>query len=159
AIVFFLGKSFVEQEGKVRTEWEVDAGALLSTDEELGVELRSSLAKGNITVLQLVPAELEEEGFTYYDVEVQDRLFQMVEEGKSSERWTADLPLAILTPYGTASNGLYLDCETGMRTRVSYTVHVDNPGIPDFTAEAADLGGANLSRVHEFQLIGLVPGE
>ena len=159
AVIFFLGKSFVEQEGKVRTEWEVDAGALLSTDEELGVELRSSLAKGNITVLQLVPAELEEEGFTYYDVEVQDRLFQMVEEMKSSERWTADMPLAILNPYGTGSNGLYLYFETDMRTQVDYTVHVDDPDIPDFSAQAADLSGANITRAHEFQLIGLVPGE
>ena len=46
AVIFFLGKSFVEQEGKVRTEWEVDAGALLDTDEETGVELRPLLRAG-----------------------------------------------------------------------------------------------------------------
>ena len=158
-IVYCLGKNFVEQEGKVRTDWEVDAGALLDTDETLQVELRRSLAQANITVLQLVPTELEDEGFTYYDAGVQDRLHQMVEEMKGAEQWTADMPLAILNPYGTGSNGLYLYFETDMRTQVSYTIHVDKEGVSDFTATAADLSGAEYTRAHEFQMIGLVPGE
>ncbi|WP_417026311.1 aryl-sulfate sulfotransferase, partial [Candidatus Allofournierella excrementavium] len=112
-----------------------------------------------LKALQLVPQDIEDEDFTYYDEDVQERLYQMVQELKNNSdlEWTASMPLAILNPYGTGSNGLYLYFETDMATSVSYTVHVD--GLTDFTAEAADASGKDYTKTHEFQLIGLVPGE
>ena len=67
--------------------------------------------------------------------------------------------MAFLNPFGTGSNGLYLYFETDLPTRVEYTIHVDDERIPDFTATAADSSGDEYSTVHEFQMIGLVPGE
>ena len=65
----------------------------------------------------------------------------------------------MLNPFGTGSNGLYLYFETDMATKVTYTVHVEGSDISDFTADAADISGQEFTKTHEFQLIGLVPGE
>ena len=45
-----------------------------------------------------------------------------------------------------------------MATSVSYTIHVEDPDIPDFTAQAAEASGEEYTRTHELQLIGLVAG-
>ena len=79
--------------------------------------------------------------------------------GSADRQWTADAPLAVLNPFGTGSNGLYLYFETDLDTQVSYTIHVEDESIPDFTATAANSDGSAYSKVHEFQMIGLVPGE
>ena len=158
-IVYAVARGFVNSEREVRTAWEVDVGELLGRDGELELDLALAPVESNLTVLQLVPAEVEEEGFTYYDVSVQDRLARSLEKGKAGRSWTAEAPLAVLNPFGTGSNSLYLYFETDLPTQVSYTVHVDDPDIPDFTAAANSTGGREYARSHEFQLIGLVPGE
>ena len=112
-----------------------------------------------LRAIQLVPKDIEDEDFTFYDLEVQQRLEGALESVKQSMDWTVITPLAVLNPYGTGSNGLYLYFTTELDTQVSYTVHVDDPEVPDFTATAADASGEEYARTHEFQLIGLVPGE
>ena len=158
--VFVGAKYFVSQERAVRTVWQVDVGELLGKDRELGLELRQADVESDLTVLQFVPFEVEREGFTYYDIAVQDRLARAIEKAKArSQGWEAGAPLAVLNPYGTGNNGLYLYFTTDMATRVTYTVHVEREDIPDFTAVAAEASGETYTKVHEFQLIGLVPGE
>ena len=159
AAVFLFARYFVDQEGEVRTVWKVDTGALLGQDEELELEVRQAALESDLSVIQLVPSDVEEEGFTYYDISVQDRLAQSLEKAKSSGSWTAEAPLAVLNPFGTGSNGLYLYFETDLPTKVSYTVQSADGSAPDFTATAANGDGEEYSREHEFQLIGLVPGQ
>lgn len=108
-----------------------------------------------------MPKDIKSEGFTYYDQEVQNRLYNTIEELKVSPdiSWTATQPLAILNPYGTGSNGLYLYFKTDLETKVNYTIHVEGGEILDFSAEASDISGKEYTRTHEFQMIGLVPGE
>lgn len=161
AVVLFVAKQFVAQEHEVRSVWRVDVGELLGQDEELELELCQAALESDLTVIQLVPFEVDEEGFTYYDTSVQERLAQALEQAKHSgdAEWSADAPLAVLNPFGTGSNALYLYFETERSTQVSYVIHVDNPDIPDFTATAANADGSDYSRTHEFQIIGLVPGE
>ena len=158
-IVYAVARGFVNSEREVRSAWEVDVGELLGRDEELGLDLAQAPVDSSLTVLQMVPSEVEETGFTYYDTAVQERLAQALEKGKGSRSWTAEAPMAVLDPFGTGSNSLYLYFETDLPTQVSYTVHVDDPDIPDFTAVANSTGGREYARTHEFQLIGLVPGE
>lgn len=110
--------------------------------------------------IQLIPDDIEEEGFTYYDITVQERLAGTLEAMKGDGMtWTATTPLAVLNPFGTASNALYLYFQTDMPTEVSYTIHVEDESIPDYTAEAMDASGQEYTRTHEFQIIGLVPGK
>ena len=162
-----VGKWFTAQESAVRDGWVVDVGDLIGVDETEQVEIRHAPVEAGITVLQLVPTDIEEEGFTYYDTGVQQRIRAMLERGQALSargaehrvEWTAETPLAVLDPFGTGANGLYLYFETDFPTQVEYTVHVDDERIPDYTATAADHSGREYAATHEFQLIGLVPGE
>ena len=158
-VVPAVGKWFTSQETEVRDGWEVDVGDLIGVDEEQRIEIRQAPVEASITVLQLVPEEIEEDGFTYYDTGVQQRIRAMLDKGRQGRSWSADAPLAVLNPFGTGSNGLYLSFKTNGATRVEYTVHVEDADIPDFTATAADSSGEAYTTDHEFQLIGLVPGE
>lgn len=154
-----LSKAFTAQEQAARTDWTFSTGDVVAQSSQWEVDLAEADLGDGLKALQLVPQDIEQEGFTYYDEGVQERLHHVVEELKhnSDLEWTASMPLAILNPYGTGSNGLYLYFETDMATSVSYTVHVD--GLADFSAEAADASGKDYTKTHEFQLIGLVPGE
>ena len=162
-----VGKWFTAQESAVRDGWAVDVGDLIGVDETEQVEIRHAPVEAGITVLQLVPTDIEEEGFTYYDTGVQQRIRAMLERGQALAargaehrvEWTAETPLAVLDPFGTGANGLYLYFETDFPTQVEYTVHVDDERIPDYIATAADHSGREYAATHEFQLIGLVPGE
>ena len=158
-VVVQVSKAFTAQEQAARTDWTFSTGDVVAQSSQWQVDLTEADLGDGLKALQLVPQDIEDEDFTYYDEDVQERLYQMVQELKNNSdlEWTASMPLAILNPYGTGSNGLYLYFETDMATSVSYTVHVD--GLTDFTAEAADASGKDYTKTHEFQLIGLVPGE
>lgn len=81
------------------------------------------------------------------------------QEQKIRTDWQADSPLAVINPYGTGSNGLYLYFSTDYAASVRYTISVENDRISDFTATAREADGKTYTRSHEIQLIGLVPGE
>ena len=160
-VVMAVSKSFTAQEHVVRTDWEIDAGTVIDQSEEFRVDIAQAKLGDGLRALQLIPQDIDEEGFTYYDLDVQQRLDGALQSLKelSDISWTATTPLAVLNPFGTGSNGLYLYFETDMATKVTYTVHVEGSDISDFTADAADISGQEFTKTHEFQLIGLVPGE
>lgn len=159
AIVMYVAKSFTAQETVVRTDWTTDVGEVFEQNQELQIEYAEAELGDGIRVLQLVPMDIEAEGFTYYDTAVQERLESALEDLKADGMdWSADTPLAVLNPYGTGSNGLYLYFKTDLETQVSYSIHVEDETIPDFTASAAEADGKTHTRTHEFQIIGLVPG-
>ena len=160
-VVTAVSKAFTAQEHVVRTDWEIDAGAVIDQSEEFRVDIAQAKLGDGLRAVQLVPQDMDEEGFTYYDLDVQRRLDGALQSLKelSGISWTATMPLAVLNPFGTGSNGLYLYFETDMATKVTYTVHVEGGDIADFTAAAADSSGQEFTKSHEFQLIGLVPGE
>ena len=156
-----VGKWFTSQETAIRDGWAVDVGDLIGVEEEHQIEIRTASADASITVLQLVPTDIDQEGFTYYDTAVQQRIRAVLDKGQTTQNlnWTAETPLAALNPFGTGANGLYLYFETDFPTQVEYTIRVEDERIPDFTAVAADSSGREYSTRHEFQMIGLVPGE
>ena len=129
------------------------------TSEERAVSVYDASVESTISVSRIVPDEYEEDGFTYYDEDVQQRLGQqlmeMVGQGASM-----DAPLAVLDPFGTGSNGLLLSFQTERRSQIRYTVHTTSAELPDYTAVAqSSADGNSFSRNHCFLLIGLVPGE
>ncbi len=160
-IVLAVSKAFTAQESVVRTDWATETGSIVGTNEEFGIEYAEAQVGDGLRAMQLIPDDIEEEGFTYYDLDVQQRLAGALQSLKDDSvmTWTATTPLAVLNPYGTGSNGLYLYFTTEMDTKVSYTIHVDKEGVSDFTADAMDASGQEYGKTHEFQIIGLVPGE
>lgn len=159
--VLAVSKLFTAQEHAVRTDWSFETGDVIAELEEWQVDFAEAELGDGLRAIQLVPQDIEEEGFTFYDLEVQQRLDGALQDIKAARgmSWTATTPLAVLNPFGTGSNGLYLYFETEQDTKVTYTIHVEAGGISDFTAEAADYSGQEYTKRHEFQLIGLVPGE
>lgn len=160
-LVIHFSKAFTAQEQAVRTDWTFDTGSFIQENAQWEVDIMQANLGEGLYAFQLVPQDIESENFTYYDSSVQQRLSQVVQELKSMPEvtWSATQPLAILNPYGTGSNGLYLYFETDMATQISYSIHVPGSDIPDFTATASDISGEEYTKIHEFQMIGLVPGE
>ncbi len=160
-IVMAISKAFTAQEHVVRTDWSFETGDIIAESAEWQVDFTEAQLGDGLRAVQLVPQDIGEEDFTFYDLSVQERLDGALQSLKTmtATPWTASMPLAVLNPFGTGSNGLYLYFETEQDTQVSYTIHVDAEDIPDFTANAADSSGETYTKVHEFQMIGLVPGE
>lgn len=159
-IILAVSKAFTAQESVVRTDWDFETGDTIGENSTLGVSYAEAELGEGLRAIQLIPDDIEEEGFTYYDITVQERLAGTLEAMKGDGMtWTATTPLAVLNPFGTASNSLYLYFQTDMPTEVSYTIHVEDESIPDYTAEAMDASGQEYTRTHEFQIIGLVPGK
>ncbi len=154
-----VASSFIQSEISTREDWSISTGDVADREASQQVTVYTGPVEASIEITQIVPDEYEEEGFTYYDEEVQDRLaytlLQLTQEGN----YTLESPLAILNPFGTGSNGLYLYFGTNNPTKVQYTVSVEDESIPDYTAWANNAGEDGFSRVQEFLLIGLVPGQ
>lgn len=159
-IVLGVSKAFTAQESVVRTDWEFETGDTIGENSQLEVTYAEAELGDGLRAVQLIPDDIEEEGFTFYDTAVQERLAGALDSLKTGGmNWTATTPLAVLNPFGTAGNELYLYFQTDVATKVSYTIHVEDEDIPDFSAYAADASGQEYTRTHEFQIIGLVPGE
>ena len=161
AVVVFeiVVRVMMDSEMRSRDDWNVQVGEHQYTSEERAVSVYDASVESTISVSRIVPDEYEEDGFTYYDEDVQQRLGQqlmeMVGQGASM-----DAPLAVLDPFGTGSNGLLLSFQTERRSQIRYTVHTTSAELPDYTAVAqSSADGNSFSRNHCFPLIGLVPGE
>ena len=103
-----VARSFIQSEISTRSDWEIDTGDVADREASQQVTVYTDPVEASIQITQIVPDEYEDEGFTYYDENVQDRLaytlLQLTQEGD----YTLESPLAILNPFGTGSNGLYL---------------------------------------------------
>ena len=113
--VFFIVRgvahSFIQSEIQTREDWEIDTGDVEDREASQNVTVYSAPVEASIQVQQIVPDEYEDEGFTYYDESVQDRLAYTLLQMVKEEKYTLESPLAVLNPFGTGSNGLYRPCE------------------------------------------------
>lgn len=161
AVVVFeiVVRVMMDSEMRSRDDWNVQVGEHQYTSEERAVSVYDASVESTISVSRIVPDEYEEDGFTYYDEDVQHRLGQQLMEIVGQDA-SMDAPLAILDPFGTGSNGLLLSFQTERRSQIRYTVHTTSAELPDYTAVAqSSADGNSFSRNHCFLLIGLVPGE
>lgn len=162
AVLVFAGvilgsKYVVGGEKRARDKWEVETGTYTFTDDELNVQMYSQPVQASIQVQQILPGEYEQEGFTYYDEEVQQRLAQSLMTMMARGGYTMQAPLAVLNPFGTGSNGLYLYFTTDYNCQIRYTVTTGDESIPAWTATANS--AKEFGKTQEFLLIGLVPGQ
>ena len=161
AVVVFeiVVRVMMDSEMRSRDDWNVQVGEHQYTSEERAVSVYDASVESTISVSRIVPDEYEEDGFTYYDEDVQQRLGQQLMEIVGQDA-SMDAPLAILDPFGTGSNGLLLSFQTERRSQIRYTVLTTSAELRDYTAVAqSSADGNSFSRNHCFLLIGLVPGE
>lgn len=93
-----------------------------------------------------------------YDLAYQEKVEIAIEKEKSVGNYTIEEPLAIINPYGTSTTSLYLYFETQKEGQLEYTVRIDDDKSQDFTRIMLNDSEDNLSKVHEYSLIGIVPG-
>lgn len=84
---------------------------------------------------------------------------QLLTDIKKKGEYTSDRPLWAYNPYGTNESALYVYFRSEGKCYCRYTISVDNDKIPDFTRTLSNGASGNVSEEHEYQLIGLVPGE
>ena len=99
------------------------------------------------------PAAVEVFDMVYQDV-VQDKLDVLLEDD-----YTFDNPLMIYNLYGTNTLGLNLYFFTEEEAQLSYTIHVDDNDIADFSRTLSNEEDGNVTTNHAYQMIGLITGE
>ena len=151
-----VSKYLVGGEKRTRDKWEVETGTYTFTDDEINVQMYRQPVEASIEMAQILPGEYEQEGFTYYNEEMQQRLAQSLMTMMAGGEFTMEAPLAVLNPFGTGSNGLYLYFNTDTNCQIRYTVTTEDESIPAYTATTNS--AQEFGKVQEFLLIGLVPG-
>lgn len=159
AAAFFIYKwvvkSQMDEETKKRDSWVVETGTYIKEDTGHQINIYYAPFDNEISVYQLIPEEIESKDFTYYDMNVQERLAGALENLKKENSYSLQSPLAVWNPYGTGSNGLYIYFQEQEAAEIWYTISVENSEYSDYTAQASVSDGSD----KEFLLIGLVPGE
>lgn len=93
----------------------------------------------------------------YYDSLYQKAIDENIERLKSEDDYLFTNPLLILNPYGTNKVGLNIYFTTEEETKISYTIRVKSTDeIPEYSNNLYNQ--EEYSKVHEYQVIGLVAG-
>ena len=148
-------KQQMDEETAPRESWTTETGELMETNQSQRVRIYQAPGESDLMIYQIQPQDVGNDGFTYYNLKVQERLDMALASLKEEKDYTLEEPLAVWNPYGTGSNGLYLYFEApGEGLTVHYRIHTQEEGIPDFEADA----NAGTGTEKEFLVIGLVPG-
>ncbi len=143
----------MSEETEPRDSWETEAGEFVKAVAE-NVSLYESETESSIDIWRLLPDDIENDTFNYYDSNVQDRIEEALERLKSEETYSFEAPLAVWNPYGTGSNGLYIYFEAEPGDIVEYSIHTEGLDKGDFSAQANTDAAA---KEKEFLIVGLVP--
>ena len=93
-----------------------------------------------------------------YTTEFQSSVRKQIDELIKANVYTEDNPLVIYNPFLTNNQSLYVYFETEEAYSVSYSVHTPEADYEDFGVITVP-HRPDTSKVHEFQLTGLIPGE
>lgn len=83
---------------------------------------------------------------------------KQVKDKKKKNLYDFESPLWEWNLYGTNELSIYLYFKTTEATSIQYTIQVEDDTIPNFTRTLYNGEEDNLTREHEYQLVGLVPG-
>lgn len=101
-----------------------------------------------------VDADSDDQYDYIYSEEFQTSCDEGIGLKKQEGTYSLEAPLAILNPYGTLTNSLYLYFTTDKECEIEYTIQVD--GEPEFTRTLFNGMGENQTKEHEYTLIGFV---
>lgn len=92
-----------------------------------------------------------------YNAEEQQKIADELEKKKESQEYTLSNMLIEYNPFGTNTQSLYVYFETDSAVKVSYTIHVKEDDIADFSRNRNVYQDEEYQKEHEFQVIGLIP--
>ncbi|MDO5517490.1 MAG: aryl-sulfate sulfotransferase [Clostridium sp.] len=95
---------------------------------------------------------------TIYDMDYQKTLQKNVKSYKNEKSYTLNNPLIIVNPFRTNTTGLYVYFKSDGASYLKYSVHVSEARINDFERILYNGGKDNLTKEHEYTLVGLVAG-
>lgn len=90
-----------------------------------------------------------------YKEEEQKKVAEKLEKKKESQDYNLNNMLIEYNPFGTNTQSLYVYFKTDAAVKVSYTIHVKDDGISDFSRDVYQ--DEEYQTEHEFQVIGLIP--
>lgn len=90
-----------------------------------------------------------------YDLAIQKEAKQNLEQLKADKSFSESNPLLVYNPFGSNTLSMYMYFNTKVNAQVSYTVHVDDVQIQDFTRVL----NTTYKSEHEAQLLGLIPDQ
>ncbi len=93
-----------------------------------------------------------------YDMGFQNSVREKIDQLIVANEYSEDNPLVIYNPFQTNSQSLYVYFETEEAYALSYSVHTPEADFEDFGAFTVP-NRPDTSKIHEFQVIGLIPGE
>ena len=79
----WIVQSNMDEEVAKRESWAVETGELLSGNTQTKVNIYNAAKDAGIQIYQIIPQESERNSFSYYDLDVQSRLEQTLEDLKS----------------------------------------------------------------------------
>ncbi|MCI5500584.1 MAG: aryl-sulfate sulfotransferase [Lachnospiraceae bacterium] len=94
-----------------------------------------------------------------YDPEKSAAAEENITNIKKKSSFSTANPLWAYNPYGTNRSSMYVYFKTEGKCYCKYTVSVKDSKFPDFTRTLINGGAGNISKEHEYQIIGLVPGK
>ncbi|SFR91514.1 aryl-sulfate sulfotransferase [Anaeromicropila populeti] len=143
-----------EDTGKKREELDL----LLPEDEKEIINAAAakplSMGKKDSDILLLKEKSIKE----IYKVETSETVKKRLEQLKKQEEYSAENPLMVWNPFGTNDLSLYLYLKSSELCYLKYTIQVEDAEIPDFNRILLNGEEGNLTRKHEYQLVGFVPG-
>jgi len=93
-----------------------------------------------------------------YTTEFQNQVRAKIDSLILANSYTENHPLVIYNPFRTNNQSLYMYFETEEAYAVSYSVHTPEADFEDFGGNVVP-NRPDTSRVHEFQITGLIPDE
>ena len=110
-VVVQVSKAFTAQEQAARTDWTFSTGDVVAQSSQWQVDLTEADLGDGLKALQLVPQDIEDEDFTYYDEDVQQRLGQQLMEMAVEKGRRLNLPVYrfLRFPIGAIRARLYFD--------------------------------------------------
>ena len=82
-----------------------------------------------------------------------------IEKSKKKNIYDFESPMFLWNPFGTNNLSMYLYFKTTEATYVKYTIQVEDSNIPNFNRTLYNGQKDNVTREHEYQLTGFVPGQ
>ena len=90
-----------------------------------------------------------------YNAEEQEKVAAELEKKRESQDYNLNNMLIEYNPFGTNTQSLYVYFKTDSAVKVSYTIHVKDDSISDFSRDVYQ--DEEYQTEHEFQVIGLLP--